>query len=171
MPYVSQNMLESLMSGAFGVTMQICASIFAFFIVGLGCPLFSVLMRMNFVGSGVMSTSAANGLAVYLPFLSSWLFYQGHAVTDLLSWGGIIFTSLIAFILPLLLALHSLDTSDNEGAVDVYEPLHVTSKSAQKTALRILLVLSVLSIVLAIFGNVFNDDIAAFAALVNEDER
>jgi Mn2+/Fe2+ NRAMP family transporter len=36
MPNVSPNMLESMMSGAFGVTMELCASIFALFIVGLG---------------------------------------------------------------------------------------------------------------------------------------
>lgn len=34
MPHASQNMLESLMSGAFGNAMQLCASIFAFFIIG-----------------------------------------------------------------------------------------------------------------------------------------
>ncbi len=171
MPFVSQNMLESLMSGAFGVPMQLCASIFAFFIIGLGCPLFSVLNRMNFVGNGLMSTNAANGLSVYLPFFSSWIFYQGDAVTALLSWGGIIFTSLIAFILPLLLTLHVLDASAIEGAVDVYEPLHITSKGAQKRSLHVLLVVTVLSIFFAIFGNVFNDDIMEFASVLNEEKR
>jgi Mn2+/Fe2+ NRAMP family transporter len=166
MPYVSQNMLESLMSGAFGTTMQLCASIFAFFIVGLGCPLFSVLSRMNL--TTIMSYRRANGLAVYLPFLTSWIFYQGDAITQLLSWGGIIFTSLIAFILPLLLALHSLDTSDDEGNVDVYAPLHLPTKQSQRRALIVLLVLAVLSILAAIFGNVFNDDIMAFAEAMNK---
>eukprot|EP00539_Tryblionella_compressa_P011125 CAMPEP_0178803704 /NCGR_PEP_ID=MMETSP0745-20121128/14633_1 /TAXON_ID=913974 /ORGANISM="Nitzschia punctata, Strain CCMP561" /LENGTH=535 /DNA_ID=CAMNT_0020462845 /DNA_START=145 /DNA_END=1752 /DNA_ORIENTATION=- len=168
MPYVSQNMLESLMSGEFGTVMQLCASIFAFFIIGLGCPLFSVLTRMNLAGSGLMSWSTANALAVYLPFLSSWIFYQGDAITQLLSWGGIIFTSLIAFILPLLLALHSLDTSDDEGAVDVYSPFHFYSKKSKKNVLIILLVLAVLSIIAAIFGNVFNDDLAYLAEKLNK---
>lgn len=162
MPYVSQNMLESLMSGAFGTTMQLCASIFAFFIIGLGCPLFSVLTRMNLVGSGLISYPIANGLAVYLPFLSSWMFYQGEAITNLLSWGGILFTSLIAFILPLVLALHSLDETDNEGSVDVYCPFHLPNKKSQRIALQVLLVLSGIAIVAAICGNIFND--------VNDDE-
>jgi len=69
MPHASQNMLECLMSGAFGTAMQLCASIFAFFIVGLGCPLFSILARMNLTaGSGLLSKGSANGMAVYLPF-------------------------------------------------------------------------------------------------------
>ena len=166
MPYVSQNMLESLMSGAFGPTMQLCASIFAFFIIGLGCPLFSVLTRMNL--TTIMSYRRANGLAVYLPFLTSWIFYQGDAITQLLSWGGIIFTSLIAFILPLLLALHSLDTSDDEGNVDVYAPLHLPTKQSQRRALIVLLILAIISIIAAIFGNVFNDDIMAFTEAMNK---
>lgn len=157
MPYVSQNMLESLMSGAFGTAMQLCASIFAFFIIGLGCPLFSVLTRMNLVGSGLISLPMANAIAVYFPFLSSWLFYQGEAITQILSWGGILFTSLIAFILPLLLALHTLDETDSEGSVDVYSPFHLGSKKSQRRALQVLLVLSVLAIIAAIFGNVVSE--------------
>lgn len=168
MPYVSQNMLESLMSGVFGPTMQLTASIFAFFIVGLGCPLFSVLSRMNLEGSGLVSHSTANGLAVYLPFLTSWLFYQGDAITQLLSWGGIIFTSLIAFILPLLLALHTLDVTDDKGAVDVYSPFRIASMRSQKTTLKVFLLMAALAIIAAIFGNIFNDDIAAF---VNQMEN
>jgi hypothetical protein len=171
MPYVSQNMLESLMSGAYGTAMQLCASIFAFFIIGLGCPLFCVLTRMNLTGSGLVSHGTANGLAVYLPFLTSWMFYQGDAITQLLSWGGIVFTSLIAFVLPLLLALHALDVSNDEGAVDVYSPVHLTTKISKKMTLIVLLGLAVISIILAIFGNVFNDDIAAQVKRMDEYQK
>jgi len=70
MPHASQNMLESLMSGAFGTAMQLCASIFAFFMIGLGCPLFSILARMNLTDGtdGLFSRGTANWLAIYLPF-------------------------------------------------------------------------------------------------------
>lgn len=169
MPFISPNMLESLMSGAFGMPMQICASVFAFFIIGLGAPLFSVLTRMNLTCNDLLSRGKANVVAVYVPFLMSWLFYQGDSITQLLSWGGIIFTSLIAFILPLLIALHSLDTSERDGSIDVYYPIHwIRSKSAQKAALKVLLVLSVISIVFAVLGNVFNDDLMALAAWIDE---
>lgn len=168
MPVVSPNMLESLMSGAFGAPLQLCASIFAFFILGLGCPLFSVLTRMNLTCNDLVSHRNANILAVYVPFLSSWLFYQGNAITQLLSWGGIAFTSLIAFILPLMIALFALDMGDVSslrGSIDVYYPLHFfKSKRAQRWALQALLVISSLSIVAAILGNVFNDDIMEMAS-------
>jgi hypothetical protein len=153
MPNVSQNMLEGLMSGSFGTAMQLCASIFAFVIIGLGCPLFSILVRMNLSGSGFLSMRTSNGLAVYLPFLTSWIFYQGDAVTNILSWGGIIFTSLIAFILPLLLSLHSLETGNDEGSVNVYKPWRVISITSQRTALRILLAFASVSIIIGILGN------------------
>lgn len=154
-PHVSPNMLESMMSGVFGTAMQLNASIFAFFIVGLGCPLFSVLARMNLTGSGLLSHSHGNIFAVYLPFFSSWLFYQGDAITELLSWGGIIFTSLVAFILPLWVSLHALHTSDETGVVAVYGQSHELSKPVQRRLLQILLVLAALSIFAALMGNFF----------------
>jgi len=154
MPHASQNMLESLLSGVYGTAMQLCASIFAYVIIGLGCPLFSILARMNLTdGNGLLSRDAANWLAVYLPFGSSWIFYQGDAIYQLLSCGGIIFTSLVAFILPLLLSLHTLKTVTDEGSVDVYKPFHVKSKKGKKMAIRLLLGLANASIVLAIIGN------------------
>jgi len=151
MPNVSQNMLEGLMSGSFGSAMQLCASIFAFFIVGLGCPLFSILARMNLSGS--FSIPVSNGLAVFLPFFTSWIFYQGDLVTNVLSWGGMVFTSLIAFILPLLLSLHSLETEDGGGSVNAYKPWFIVQKSSQNLALKVLLVVASLSILIAILGN------------------
>jgi len=155
-PHVSPNMLESMMSGAFGVPMQLNASIFAFFIIGLGCPLFSVLTRMNLTGSGLFSRGVANILAVYLPFFSSWLFYQGDSVTKLLSWGGIIFTSVVAFILPLWIALHTLETSEELGVIDVYGSFTVHSKSVQKRRLIILMSLAGISILAAVGGNLLD---------------
>ncbi len=152
-PHVSPNMLESMMSGVFGIPMQLNASIFAFFIIGLGCPLFSVLTRMNLTGSGLFSRGTANVLAVYLPFFSSWLFYQGDSVTQLLSWGGIIFTSVVAFILPLWIALHTLESSEEQGVIAVYGSFTVSSKATQKRRLLVLMGLSALSIVAAIAGN------------------
>lgn len=156
MPNVSQNMLESMMSGALGMNMEISASIFAFFIIGLGCPLFSVLCRMNLTGSQLVSHRTGNVLAVYLPFSLSWLFYQGDAITELLSWGGIMFTSLVAFILPLLISIHSIDISNSEGSIAVYgEKYTYLSKRTHKILLNILLVVAIISIFAAIAGNIF----------------
>lgn len=150
-PNVSENMLESIMSGAFGTRMEVGASIFAFVIIGLGIPLYSVLTRMNLTGSGLCSHSVGNALAVYLPFSVSWMLYQGDAVTKLLAWGGVLFTSVVAFILPLLLALHTVLEFDVQGVIAVYGGFFESSDS-QRNALMVLLGLAVLSVVCAIVG-------------------
>ena len=49
-PHVSDNMLESMLSGVFGSTIQVGANLFAFMIIRLGLSLFSVLTRMNLTG-------------------------------------------------------------------------------------------------------------------------
>lgn len=156
MPSVSQNMLEGMMSGSFGVTMQIFASVFAFFIIGFGCPLFSILVRMNLSGSGLFSVHISNILGVYLPFFTSWVLYQGDWVTSLLSWGGMIFTSLVAFILPLMLSLHVLDerkSDSDDGSVNVYKPWHISNKVTQRRLLNFLLTIACISIFMGIAGN------------------
>jgi hypothetical protein len=40
MPHVSSNMLLFMMSGAYGPITELCSEVFAFFIIGLGIPLF-----------------------------------------------------------------------------------------------------------------------------------
>jgi hypothetical protein len=154
-PNVSNNMLESMMSGAFGTGMQLGASIFAFAIIGLGIPLFSVLTRLNLTGSGLCSTKVANLIAVYLPFGVSWLLYGGDLVTKVLSWGGVGFTSLVAFILPLTLAHHVVNTFDYEGSVSVYCGL-IRGKRSELIALRVLLAVAILSIIAAVVGNLID---------------
>lgn len=157
MPNVSDNMLESMESGVYGIGLQIGASIFAFFIIGLGVPLFSVLTRYSLVGSELCSTRTANLLAVYFPFGIGWLLYQGEGVTELLSWGGVICTSIVAFILPLLVSLHTVEEFEYHGAVNVYStyfPSLQTDKDQQVIALKVCFVLAVISIILAIAGNI-----------------
>ena len=155
MPNVSENMLESMMSGVFGTWMQIGASIFAFAIVGLGIPLFSVLTRLNLTGSGLCSRRVGNVLAVYFPFGVSWLLNGGTGVRKLLSWGGVLFTSLVAFILPLVLALHVVKEFDYEGSVAVYCG-RLKDKRSELLSLRVLLSVAVFAIVLAILGNIID---------------
>ncbi len=154
MPNVSENMLQSMMTGTMGVAMELGASIFAFAIIGLGTPLFSVLTRLNLMGSHTCSRSTANLLSVYLPFAAAWFLNDGTAITKLLSWGGIIFTSLIVFIFPLLLAIHAKQTTAAPGSIDVYCGF-VQGHRAELISLWILLFLSISSVSLAIWGNIF----------------
>jgi len=143
-PNVSDNMLSSMIIGDFGKTTQISASLFAFFIIGLGIPLFSVLMKMNLVGSGLCTSTQGNILATFVPWLIGWLFYKGSAAAKLLSWGGVIFTSIIAFVAPLLLSIYSV-TKNMVGSINVWGYFNL-SKKQEITALLLLLMMSVVCI-------------------------
>ena len=156
-PHVSSNFLASLMSGVYGVYMQSCACIFSLFIVGLGIPLFSVLTRLNLIGAPnadtppICTRPVGNVLAVFLPFGAAWFLYDGKAITKLLSWGGILFTSIVAFILPISLALYVSKHSTAPGSVSVYGGF-LKSPRSERISLQILLCLALASIGLALYG-------------------
>jgi hypothetical protein len=148
-PQVNPNVLEPMVSGAFGNAMRIGASIFAFFIIGLDIPLFSVLTRYNLVNSGLVSKPVANMLVIYIPWGLSWMFYQGNDIADLLSWGGVLFTSVVAFILPLALALYTLLRCDVEGSIKVG---FSQALWARKWSLIVLLCSAIFAVTAAIWG-------------------
>lgn len=151
MPNVADNMLQSMMAGAFGQATETCSMVFSFFIIGLGIPLFSVLTRLNLSGSELCTEFEANILAVYLPWSTAWLLYSGGKTTALLGWGGIFFTSIIVFIAPLVLALHTINNSDSEGSIKVYGRFF-QGKTGQTVSLSALMFFSIVSIILAFIG-------------------
>jgi len=151
MPNVADNMLQSMMSGAFGKITEVCSMVFAFFIIGLGIPLFSVLTRLNLTGSGLCTRGQANILAIYFPWGTAWLLYSGGRTTALLGWGGIFFTSIVVFIAPLALSLYVVCTSPNQGSVAVYRS-YLQEKKHQQLALLVLLGASIIAIVLAVIS-------------------
>jgi hypothetical protein len=158
--HVHVNLLTPMVSGAYGEGVQIAASIFAFFIIGLDIPLFSVLTRYNLTHSGLCSTRTANLLVVWIPWGLAWLFYQGDAVGDLLAWGGTLLTSALAFILPLYLALRALKSQTDlfsGGSIPIYVSSYmIHNRSAQIVALRILLGIAILSVIAAIGGQLYS---------------
>lgn len=165
---VNINMLKPMVSGAYGTPLQWAGWVFAFFIIGLDVPLFAVLTRYNLTSSGLCSKNTANWLVVYIPWGVSWLLYQGNAIGELLSWGGVLFTSAIAFLLPLYLAIRTLVVApDAEGSIDVYGG-HVKSKEAQKIALYIILFIAMLSVCLGIVGKA--DSVFLAEQLKNDPE-
>jgi len=151
---VSDNMLESMLSGVFGISMQLGASFFAFMIIGLGIPLFSVLARLNLTSNEKCSIFVGNILAVIFPWSVSWILYRGSAVTTLLAWGGTLFTSIVAFVLPLSLALFTVIKVDKVGSVF---GKWIKSQQLQAFILLFLLLSAVLSIAIALFGLLLNE--------------
>ena len=151
MPHVDDNMISSMIAGSFGPALQIGASLFAFFIVGLGIPFFSILLRLNLTGSGLCSVRMGNFIAVWLPWGLSWIMYQGSAIQGLLAWGGVLCTSVVAFIAPLLMELHASYMHTNRGSIQVFAGL-IQTKQGEIRALWALSIVTVLSVLAAIAG-------------------
>jgi len=145
-PNVSDNMLETFMAGKEGTAMQITSFCFAIFIVGLGIPLLSVLGRLNLIGSGY-SQLTGDAVAVYLPFGLSWIFYRGEMITEVLAWGGILFTSFIGFLFPIFLAIRALDVSQNPGSIFGYQ-----NSQYEKRTLQCLLAVAIAALCASIVG-------------------
>jgi hypothetical protein len=134
--------------------------------------LFAVLTRYNLVNSGLCSTRVANIFVVYLPWGLSWLFYQGSAVSELLDWGGILFTGALAFLLPLFLAIRVLrqqqQSEDNDDSSSVAEPASVgsvdvylglfKSRGAELRATVIVMIASFTCVAVAIMGQLYYDE-------------
>jgi amino acid permease len=155
-PRVNVNMLNPMVSGAFGTDIQVAASIFAFFIIGLDIPLFAVLTRYNLTHSGLCSVRTANILVVYLPWCVGWIFYAGNAVGALLQWGGILFTSAVAFVLPLYIAIKALQKVQNSHemseffrttAQDSHNDFYIYGKQVSSSFKFQLIVLHVLLVI------------------------
>ena len=102
------NVLDALTGRAASTLTRVAGGVFAFAIIGLGVPIFSVLMRYNLV-SGGLGRRAATVVAGALPWAASWLVYRGHGIVNVLSWSGLILNSVVDFGLPLCAALATMD--------------------------------------------------------------
>jgi len=108
------DMLVVLASNKVSETTRIAAASFGVAIIGSGVPVFCVIVRKQLDSSGMMSRSWAKFCGTLFPYLISWLMYQGKTFIAMLNWTGLLVNGLIAFILPLSLALVAYRT--NYGA-------------------------------------------------------
>ena len=108
------NVLDALTCRHASLFTRVCGGAFAFAIIGLGIPIFCVLMRYNLV-SGGCNVALATLVAGALPWAASWLVYRGHGIVAVLSWSGLILNSIVDFMLPMCAALATMDTGGAKG--------------------------------------------------------
>ena len=76
--------------------------------VGCGVPIFCIMIRNSLYHAGVVGYPTALFVGALLPYLLSWLLYQGNALMHLLAWTGLLVNGLVAFVLPLVLSLSAM---------------------------------------------------------------
>ena len=105
---VPDNFLAYLSAGHLGLMSQVTANLFSFFIIGLGIPLFQVVMRYNLVHSEVVSPRVGVLMTSVLPWGLSWMVYQGHGILEVFTWSGLCLNGLVGFMLPVLVSITAL---------------------------------------------------------------
>lgn len=101
----SDNILQILSAGETWLLTKICAFTFGLGVVGLGIPVFCIVMRYNLLVAGKCSNFTSTMLGVIMPWATSWLLYQGKASEIFISISGVILISAVGFLAPLMVAL------------------------------------------------------------------
>jgi len=83
--------------------MKVSVYIFSFGVIGLGIPLFSVVVRYNLFVGKVFSSRWSSFFGVVFPWLVSFLLYQGDGFDLFVTWASLLINGAINFILPVVL--------------------------------------------------------------------
>jgi amino acid permease len=101
------NLLILLSSSQVHYMTRICAAIFGTSIIGCGVPVFCVIIKTALRSGAVCSKPWAQFFGAAFPYCLSWMLYQGTVLMTVLNWTGLLVNGMVAFILPLVLALHA----------------------------------------------------------------
>ena len=105
---VPENILSLLVSERVGLTTRLCGILFGVLIIGLGVPIFCVIMRYNLVNGGFCSEPWAHVWSSVLPWGMGWTLYQGSVMLKLLDYSGLVLNGFIDFVAPGVVTLISL---------------------------------------------------------------
>lgn len=104
----SGNVLELLADKRSSIWVQVSTYIFSLSTIGLGIPIFCIIMRYNLYVGKIASSRWAKVWGVFFPWAVSFLLYQGTAFVRFVNWTSLIFTNFTNFILPAYIYLLAL---------------------------------------------------------------
>lgn len=111
----SGNILEIMADQGHSSTLtQISVYMFSLSTIGLGIPIFCIIMRYNLYVGNVMSSFGAKFWGAIFPWLVSFFLYQGTGFIRFVNWTSLIFTNFTNFILPSYLFILALDYEAEE---------------------------------------------------------
>lgn len=85
------------------VFLQVSTYVFSFCVVGLGIPLYSVVIRYNLYVGGICGRHWSAFWGVVFPWLVSFLFYQGSGLLNFVNLSALYVSGIINFIVPFVL--------------------------------------------------------------------
>jgi hypothetical protein len=125
---VGANMLVLLSSGKCHLLTRIAAAVFGVTIIGCGVPIFCIIIKTSLYDSGTCNARGSYFIGAILPYLLSFLMYQGALLIAVLNWAGLIINGLVAFILPLYLTIKAIDRMNVESKITY----HIDNKAENK---------------------------------------
>jgi amino acid permease len=131
------NMLILLSSSQVHFMTRICAAIFGTSIIGCGVPVFCVIIKTALYSGGVCSKPWSQFFGALFPYCLSWMLYQGTMLMTVLNWTGLLVNGMVAFILPLILALYAsrrITANYHAVASDVHIELATTTSTSHSVA-------------------------------------
>jgi len=128
-PHISHgNVLEHIADGS-SVFTQISVYVFSLSTIGLGIPIFCIIMRYNLYVGNVTSAWGSKFWGAIFPWLVSFFLYQGTGFIRFVNWTSLIFTNFTNFILPSYVYILALDEEDERGLRKSYYFASVEAKN------------------------------------------
>jgi hypothetical protein len=106
-PCASSNILALLLSPASSTLMRAAASLLGMGVIGLGIPVFCIMMRYNLIAARLCSPRWAVFYGVFAPWMVAWTMYCGTGAQEVIAWMGTTVNGVVNFIFPLVLALRA----------------------------------------------------------------
>eukprot|EP00928_Gymnodinium_smaydae_P034131 TRINITY_DN24266_c0_g2_i1.p1 TRINITY_DN24266_c0_g2~~TRINITY_DN24266_c0_g2_i1.p1 ORF type:complete len:522 (-),score=50.34 TRINITY_DN24266_c0_g2_i1:218-1783(-) len=133
-PHAETNLLQVLGARRTSLLTRVCSYIFGTLVIGLGIPVFCIVMRYNLVVGGCPK-SASTFFGVVFPWLVSWMLYQGSAAQTFISLSGVVLISAIGFVLPLIAAIAASQLTPPRRCA-IWKTLCNTSSGLSETVVR-----------------------------------
>ncbi len=111
------NVLELLADKRSSLLVQLSTYLFSLSTIGLGIPIFCIIMRYNLYVGRVTSAGWARFWGALFPWLVSFILYQGTGYVRFVNWSSLLVTSLTNFVLPAYIYLIAVRRYPEPGAL------------------------------------------------------
>ena len=99
------DMLIYLASNEVSSVTRCFSVLFGIIVIGCGIPIYCVIVKSALYAGRTCGPQGAFFWGAVFPYAVSWTMYQGSWLMDVLNWTGLLINGVVAFVMPLLLAV------------------------------------------------------------------